>query len=77
MEIEILSSNKKIYKGESEAITLPGKNGQMQILDNHASLFTLLDKGEIVIEKDKKISIFSGIVEVLDNKVTILVNEFF
>ncbi|MFQ6049633.1 MAG: ATP synthase F1 subunit epsilon [Candidatus Paceibacterales bacterium] len=75
MTIEILSPNKGVYKGEIKTVTLPGKEGQMQILDNHAPLFTLLAKGEIIIEKDKKISIFSGVVEVLDNKVTILVKE--
>jgi len=75
MEIEISSISKKLYKGEARAITLPGKVGQMQILDNHAPLFTLLDKGEIIIGNGKKIPISSGIAEVLDNKVTILANE--
>jgi len=75
MEVEILSVSKKLYKGESKAITLPGQEGQMQILDGHAPLFTLLDKGEIIIGSNKKISISSGIAEVLNNKVLILAKE--
>lgn len=75
MEVEILSISKKLYKGESNAITLPGQEGQMQILDGHAPLFTLLDKGGIIIGNNKEISISSGIAEVLNNKVVILARE--
>ena len=73
MQINILTSNKQLYKGEADSISLPGVEGQMQILNNHASLFSILDKGDIKVNKDKVISISSGIVQVLNNKVTVLV----
>jgi F-type H+-transporting ATPase subunit epsilon len=73
VEIKILSLNKKIYEGKVKTVTLPGKEGQFQILDNHADLFALLDRGEVIVGKAKKIPILSGIVEVLENKVTILI----
>jgi F-type H+-transporting ATPase subunit epsilon len=73
MKIEILSANKKIYEGESRAVTLPAKEGELQILDGHAPLFTLLDIGEIILEKGKKFSVSSGIAEFIDNKATILI----
>ncbi len=80
MKIEILSPNKKIYKGEADALVLPAKEGQMQILNNHAFLFTLLTQGEIVITKNynfqsEKISISSGIAEVKDNSIIVLIKE--
>jgi len=75
MQIEILSPNKILYKGESEQITLPGKKGQFQILKNHAPIFALLTEGEIIIGKKKKIFISSGVVKGLNNKIIALVKE--
>jgi F-type H+-transporting ATPase subunit epsilon len=75
MKIDILSQNKKIFQGQSKSIILPGEKGQFQILDNHANLFALLSKGEIIIDEVKKFPIFSGIVEVFKNHVIILVKE--
>lgn len=75
MKIEILSPDKKLFEGKIKAVTLPGKEGQLQVLDNHAPLFALLRKGEVIVGKDKKIPIFSGVVEVLNNKIIILIKE--
>lgn len=75
MKVFILSSSRKIYDGESKEVTLPGKGGQMQILEDHSDLFALLTKGDIIVGRDKKIPIFSGLAEVSNNKVDILVEE--
>ena len=75
MEIKILKPDKKLYEGKSDKMTLPGREGQFQILDGHADIFAILDKGEIIIGENKKISIISGILEVLNNKVIILAEE--
>ena len=75
MKIQILSSNRQIYQGEGESITLPAEKGQIQILENHAPLFALLKRGDISIEGNKKITILSGAVEVLNNEVMVLVKE--
>ncbi len=72
MKIKILSTNKKLFEGEAESITLPGEEGEFQVLENHASLFSLLGRGEIIIGKNKRIPISSGIIEVLDNKILVL-----
>jgi len=75
VEIKILSPNRQIYQGKSNKITLPGERGQFQILENHADIFALLSRGEIIIGKRKKIPILSGILEFLDNKLTIIIEE--
>jgi len=79
MQVEILSPNKEIFKGESEAITLPGQLGQFQVLRNHANLFSVLKQGKVIIQKKdevvKEIKILSGIAKVSNNKVTVLVKE--
>lgn len=75
MQVNILTSNKELYKGEANSISLPGVNGQMQILNNHASLFAILNQGDIRIDGKNIFSIYYGIVRVLDNKVIALVKE--
>ena len=75
MEIKILSPDKKIYQGKSDKITLPGEEGQFQVLENHADIFALLGKGDIIIGSGKKISIISGTAEILNNRAVILAEE--
>jgi F-type H+-transporting ATPase subunit epsilon len=76
MRVEILSQDKEIFKGEIKSITLPGKKGQFQILENHAPLFAILEKGEITLDRKKKIPISSGIVHFWNNEIIILVKTY-
>lgn len=77
MILEILTPEKKLYSGEVFGVQLPGISGLFEILDKHAPLVSALGKGNLKILKDKKevekYSIQSGFVEVLNNKVTVLV----
>ena len=58
-------------------VQLPGITGLFEILEKHAPLVSALGKGNVKILKDKNnfenFSIESGFVEVLNNKVTVLV----
>jgi F-type H+-transporting ATPase subunit epsilon len=76
MNLEIVSPEKKLFSGEAEIVSVPGSDGRIGILDNHAPLITTLKKGNIKItDKEKKVTEFSvngGVVEVLKNKVIIL-----
>lgn len=78
MTLEILTPEKKIYSGDVYGIQLPGISGLFEVLDKHAPLVSALSKGKLKILKDKNTStnsyfIQSGFVEVLNNKVTVLV----
>ena len=76
MKVKIISAGKTLYEGKSSVITLPGREGEFQALENHAPIFALLKKGEIVVGKEKKkFPISSGVIEVLNNIVTILIKE--
>ena len=54
IQINILSKDKKIYQGKGLAISLPGRKGEFQVLENHASAFSLLKKGKILIVQKQK-----------------------
>ncbi len=77
MVLEILTPEKKIYSGDVYGVLLPGIAGLFEVLDKHAPLVSALGKGNLKILLDKNkagnYSIQSGFVEVLNNKVTVLV----
>lgn len=77
MFLEIISPQEIIFSGEVTEVFLPGKEGHFEVLNDHAPIIALLQKGEIKVTKtDGSKEIFnteSGFVEVLDNKITVLV----
>jgi F-type H+-transporting ATPase subunit epsilon len=77
MQLDILTPERKLFSGEVFGVQLPGITGLFEILDKHAPLVSALGKGNIKVLKDKtntvNYSITSGFVEVLDNKVSVLV----
>ena len=76
MQLEILSPEKKVYSGPADSVIFPGSDGVFQVLNNHAPLIASLQEGTIKVRNQKQDSLFtikSGFVEVLKNKVTVLV----
>ena len=76
MNLTILSPDKELYKGEVNSVQLPGIDGLFEILNNHAPLISVLGNGSIKIKSGKgeeTIPVVSGIVEVLNNEVSVLV----
>lgn len=72
----ILSPQKKMLDQMVCKVSLPGTKGRFMVLYNHAPLISSLEEGEIVYVSDNKegrMSILSGFVEVNNNKVTVCV----
>ena len=49
MILEIVSPEASLFKGEITSVTLPGVNGSFQILNNHAPIVSILQKGNVSI----------------------------
>lgn len=49
MILEIVSPEASLFKGEITSVTLPGVDGSFQILNNHAPIVSLLQKGIVKI----------------------------
>ncbi|MBP6230522.1 MAG: ATP synthase F1 subunit epsilon [Paludibacteraceae bacterium] len=77
MTIHVFAPHKTLFSGKATAVSLPGTMGKFTILEHHAPLVSLLQKGEIYISKSDKsnlsLSIVSGFVEVSQNKVKICI----
>lgn len=77
MRLEIISTEKVLFKGDVKRVTLPGSLGTFTVLDQHAPLIATLTRGDVVYDTngvEKQLSIDSGLVEVLDNRVVVCIN---
>lgn len=78
MTLEILTPERKLFSGEVYGVQMPGISGSFEVLDKHAPLVSALKAGRVKILRDKQAhvahyDIKGGFVEVLNNKVTVLV----
>jgi F-type H+-transporting ATPase subunit epsilon len=80
MDLIVLTPDKKVFEGKVNKISAPGVEGEFEVLENHAPLVSSLGMGSVLITPaDSKelinLIIQSGFIEVLDNKVSLLVME--
>ena len=76
MDLQIITPDKELFKGEAKRITVPGVDGSMGFLNGHAPLITVLKAGEVKVTlPDNRTEVFTlkgGVVEVSKNKVILL-----
>ena len=75
MILEVLTPEKSVFNGSVDAVNVPGKKGSFEVLNNHAAIISSLQKGKVIIRQggnNTEIAIEGGMIEVLDNKVTVL-----
>ena len=76
MELEIITPDKKVYEGQVKLVKVPGSKGSFEILNNHAPIISILEKGEVkIIDNDDKTNYYDisgGVVEVKQNNIIIL-----
>lgn len=79
LQLEIITPNKISYKGDVQAVTVPGTLGSFQILYNHAPIISTFEIGVIKVEISNNEKIFfatsGGTVEVLNNNIRILADS--
>ena len=47
MYLEIVSPEASLVKGDVESVTVPSVDGEFQMLNNHAAIVALLEKGKV------------------------------
>ena len=77
IRVEIVSQDRMVYQGDADIVILPGSDGEMGVLPNHAPLLSTLKYGicKVRSQGDEEIfAISGGIVEVQPDLVTVLAN---
>jgi F-type H+-transporting ATPase subunit epsilon len=75
MHLEIITPDKKLFEGEAKSVTIPGSEGSLGILNNHAPMVASLKKGKVKVTTASGVQNFDvkgGVIEVLKNKVIVL-----
>lgn len=76
LNLEIVTPFGKIFDAEIVSCTIPGSNGQFQILKDHAALISTVDIGSVKIEypdsKSTNLSVAGGFCEVKDNSIELI-----
>ena len=76
MNLEIITPEKKIFKGKVNSVVVPGSKGSFAILKNHAPIISTLTKGQVqVVAEDNEtidVEVSGGIIEVKRNSIIIL-----
>ena len=49
MYLEIVTPEQTIFKGEVDSVSVPGVNGDFEMLNNHAAIVSILKKGFVKI----------------------------
>jgi F-type H+-transporting ATPase subunit epsilon len=72
---EIVSQDRMVYEGEADIVIVPGINGEMGILPNHAPLLSTLGFGILRVRHQNVEEVFTiagGVIEVTPKLVTVL-----
>lgn len=76
LKIDIVTPTKKLLDSASaESVKLPGVKGELQVLEGHTELLTLLKAGPLTLVqngRERKFSISYGFAEIRNNKVLVL-----
>lgn len=75
LKLEIVTPEAKIYSDEVDSVVLPGSEGDLGPLPEHAPLITAMSGGELLITKDGKesaLAVGEGFVEITPTNVSVL-----
>lgn len=78
LELEILAIDKTFYKGETENVIIPAIDGKIGILADHVPAVIAVKAGELEYKVNgewQKAVVSSGVAEIIDNKLTVLVDS--
>jgi F-type H+-transporting ATPase subunit epsilon len=77
MHIEIISPDKSFFKGEVKSVTVPGRKGEFQVLNDHAPIISTLGAGQVTVKTGSGdvllYDITGGVIEVRKNKIILLI----
>ena len=78
LKVTIANVSTSMFDDEAISISVPAKEGTMQILAKHEPFITTLAKGKIVVEdlehNKQEFDVEKGILEVSENQATVLVS---
>ena len=78
LEVELVSPEKKVFSRDADMVIISGTEGDFGVLPGHAPIISTIGPGSLEIQESsdtERMFVAGGIVEVLDDKVSILATE--
>ena len=75
LNLEVVTPERRVLSESVNSVTVPGRNGEMQILPGHAALISELQTGVLAYNLDgttHQLHVSGGFVEVNSDKVSVL-----
>ena len=75
LQLEVVTPERRVLSEPVSSVTVPGRNGEMQILPGHAALISELKTGVLAYNQDgttHQLHVSGGFVEVSDDRVSVL-----
>lgn len=77
MTLKVISAEKIMFEGEVTSVTLPGELGSFTVLNNHASLISVLVKGKVLYTTPdgarEEFTVTGGIADVDNNVISVCI----
>ena len=75
MTVEIITPEQCLFKGEATAVTVPSMQGPFTMLEHHAAIVAILEKGKVTLtdpqNETQEFAINGGFCEQHDNHIII------
>ena len=78
LHLEIVTSERTVFSGEADMVTVPGAGGVMGVLPHHAPVLSTLKPGELKVKVGNDVLEFAiggGFVDISNNQVIILADS--
>ena len=75
LQLEVVTPERRVLSESVNSVTVPGRNGEMQLLPGHAALIAELKTGVLSYTEDGttfQLHVSGGFVEVSDDRVSVL-----
>ena len=78
LTFELVSPAKKLASAEAEAVTIPGMEGDLTAMADHAPFLTTLRPGYVVVRNgssEERYFVTGGFAEISDNTISVLAEQ--
>lgn len=74
-KVIITTPDKVIFEDECWSVFLPGETGEFEILAFHKAIVSLLRRGHIVVDLEKRIPVVKGVVKFSDEELVAVIEQ--
>ena len=75
MRVKVLNPKHVLFEGTASSVFLPGDLAEFELLEHHAPIISLLNRGDVVVDWERRIAIKKGMVNFDRNECVVLVEQ--